>query len=93
VLVVYELSDIALRLPHGASQLPRVGLARRRLEAARQRDGATDRERRQTNVGGLQWCNSVSAVVKFAVLRVLCCREVRAIVRLGRPGAASRPKQ
>ena len=51
------LSGIAVRLAYGATQLPRVawyvghGLAMRRLaEAARQRDGATDRGRRQTNV-------------------------------------------
>jgi ubiquinone/menaquinone biosynthesis C-methylase UbiE len=51
------LSGIAVRLAYGATQLPRVawyvghGLAMRRLaEAARQRDGASDRERRQTNV-------------------------------------------
>ena len=51
------LSAIAVRLAYGATQLPRVawyvghGLAMRRLaEAARQRDGKTHRQRRQTNV-------------------------------------------
>jgi hypothetical protein len=52
-----SLSDIALRLAYGATQLPRVawyvghGLAMRRLaKAARQRDGDADQRLRQANV-------------------------------------------
>jgi hypothetical protein len=52
-----SLSDIALRLAYGATQLPRVawyvghGLAMRRLaKAAHQRDGEADQRVRQANV-------------------------------------------